>query len=137
MSEAKCFPVQSGYTVASNAFNFPVFHESYSYWYELTYMAHTDMENASVQDCTGWYWWVPAAICVGLLIRLAGCIAINWSDRSKQGKKSVWTEVTDNTKSRAPLFIGTILVSIAFAGLLAVCCWLILRTGTPSNLDES
>ena len=94
VSEAKCFPVQSGYTVSLNAFNFPNFKESYSYWYELTYMAHTDIEDALTHECEGWYWWVPAAIVVGLLIRLAGCIAINFSDRSKQGKKSLWTELT-------------------------------------------
>lgn len=136
VSEAKCFPVQSGYTVSSNAFSFPDYKVSYSNWYNLTYIGHTDIEEALTHECDGWYWWVPAAITVGLLVRLAGCIAINISDRSKQGKKSVWTEVTGSSKSRAPLIISGLLVLVAFFGLLGLSCWLILRQGPTPNLDE-
>lgn len=132
VSEAKCFPIQSGYTVSPDAWNFPNFKEYYSYWVPLTYMAHSDMENALTQGCEGWYWWVPAAVTVGLLVRFAGCIAINFSDRSKQGKKSIWTELTDSSKPRGCFIISGLLVLIVFLGLLALSCWLILRQGpTP------
>lgn len=93
-------------------------------------MAHTDIENALIHECHGWYWWVPAAFAVGILIRLAGCVAINVADRSKQGKKSLWTEM----KANSSVFIQGLLVFIAFVGLLALSCWLILRTS--SNIDQ-
>lgn len=94
-------------------------------------MAHTDMESALKQDCSGWYWWIPAAITVGLLVRLVSCIAINFADRSKQGKKSVWTEMTLKKS-----FFG-VAVAVAFVGLLALSCWLILRQGpTTANFEE-
>lgn len=98
VSEAKCLPSQSqsGFTVASPAWNYPNFKESHSYWYELTYMAHTDMDSAIDQSCGGWYWWMPAAIVVGITIRLVGAIAIHFSNRSKQGKKSFSKEVRDD-----------------------------------------
>ena len=137
VSEAKCLPVQAGYTVAENAFNYPSFEEKYPYWLDPTYMARTDMDNAVVQSCDGWFWWVPAAIVVGIVIRILGVVAIHLSDRPKQGKKSVTEEiVTDfkecrnGTKPLCQSFILMgFLVFILFAGLFAVSCWLILRKG--------
>ena len=133
VSEAKCFPVQSGYTVSPDAFNFPVFKESYSYWYESTYMAHTDIDEAIVQSCHGWYWWVPASVAVGVTIRLAGCIAINMSDRSKQGKKSLWTEICDGTITQLIFIIFQLIsVLVIFVGLFLLSSWLILKE-SPTN----
>lgn len=137
VSEAKCFPVQSGYTVAENAFNYAIFEEKYPYFYHLTYMAHTDMDRAIVQSCDGWFWWVPAAIVVGIVIRFLGVVAIHLSDRPKQGKKPVREEmVTDfkecrnGTKPLGQSFIlKGFLVFILFVVLFAVSCWLILRKG--------
>ena len=55
---------------------------------DLTYMAHTDMDNAVVQSCDGCFLWVPpAAIVVGIVIRILGVVAIHLSDCPKQGKK--------------------------------------------------
>jgi len=56
VSEAKCLPNQSGYTVGANAFNYPIFYNSYPYWKDLTYMAHTDLSSATVSSCGGWFW---------------------------------------------------------------------------------
>lgn len=95
-------------------------------------MAHTDIENATHHDCEGWYWWVPAAFAVGILIRLAGCVAINVSDRSKQGKKPLRTEM----KTKSSVVTQGLLVLIAFIGLLALSSWLILKTSSIDQLEQ-
>jgi len=139
VSEAKCLPIQSGYTVDTIAFNYPDFEEKYPYWHHALFMAHTDLDAAIVPSCNGWFWWVPAAFAVGITIHIVGGVAINFSGRSKQGKKSFRDEVIgDFHKCRAgmkPVFIlNGILVFIAFAGFLALSCWLILRTN-PGQRD--
>ena len=141
VSESACLPNQSGYTVGSSAFSYPEFEEKYPLYYDLTYMAHTDMNSAIDQSCDGWFWWVPAAFAVGFTIRLVGGISIHFSGRSKQGKKSFGKEVIDDfhkcregTKSIFQSFIlHGILVSIVFAGLLALSCWLIMRVNPEQN----
>lgn len=140
VSEAKCLPSQSGYTSTSVAFNYPEFYQSYPYWNHLTFMAHTDLDTAIVPSCNGWFWWVPAAFAVGITIHIVGGVAIHFSDRSKQGKKSFRDEVVDDFhKCRAGMkpiiqsfILNGILVFIVFAGFLALSCWLILRKN-PGN----
>lgn len=135
VSEAQCLPIQSGYTVAKNAFNYPTYQESYSYSYDLTFMAQTDLGSATTQSCSGWFWWVPATFAVGITIRIAGLVAIHFSGRSQQGKKSFREELADDyqkcqagmrPKSQSIILAGTLLL-ISFTGFFVLSCWLILR----------
>eukprot|EP00578_Thalassiosira_sp_NH16_P028307 CAMPEP_0181097656 /NCGR_PEP_ID=MMETSP1071-20121207/11688_1 /TAXON_ID=35127 /ORGANISM="Thalassiosira sp., Strain NH16" /LENGTH=351 /DNA_ID=CAMNT_0023180157 /DNA_START=101 /DNA_END=1156 /DNA_ORIENTATION=+ len=143
-SEAKCLPIQSGFTVASNAFNYHEFEESYPNFYHLTYMAHNDLDSATVQGCSGWFWWVPAAFAVGVTIRIAGGVAIHLSGRSKQGKKSVRKEIIEDVhKCRAGVksifqsfILAGIIVLFVCAGFLALSSWLILRK-SPEQVNRT
>ena len=144
VSEAKCLPEQTGYTVASNAFSYPEFEESYPYSNPLTYMARTDPDAVLTQSCDGWFWWVGAAFAIGLTIRLAGLVAIHLSHRSKQGKKSLKMEVTNDchhcregAKPVHQSFIFTCIVTtILFGGLFVLSCWLVLRENEMQNNIE-
>lgn len=135
VSEAKCLPEQSGYTVDANSFTYPEFNASWPYSKDLTYMARTDLDTAITQSCDGWFWWVPAAFAVGITVRIVGGVAINFSGRSQQGKKSFRTEIVDDfRKCRAgsrptsqSFILISILVFLLFAGFFALSCWLILR----------
>ncbi|KAL7544721.1 hypothetical protein ACHAWF_008084 [Thalassiosira exigua] len=140
VNAAQCLPVQSGFPVASNALNFQEFHKSYSYWFSGTYMGHNDLSTVTVQSCKGWYWWVPAAIVIGITVHFAGGIAINTAGRSKQGKKSVLKEVRDDLhKCRPggkPLYRSFVLRSLltvtVFVGFVTLSSWLILRKNPDS-----
>mmetsp|Transcript_38774 Transcript_38774/g.83533 ORF Transcript_38774/g.83533 Transcript_38774/m.83533 type:complete len:414 (+) Transcript_38774:102-1343(+) len=135
VSEARCLPQQSGYTVADEAFNYPEYEQSYPYAFDRTFMARTDAGTAIVQSCSGWFWWVPASLVVGITIRIAGAVAIHLSDRPKQGKKTIRTEIVDDfNKCRSgekSIFQSFILIGIlgflVFSGFFALSCWLILR----------
>jgi len=151
VSEATCLPVQGGYTIGSNAFNFTSYEKEYSYWWGNTYMAHTSADNnvdssALEQHCGGWFWWLPASIAVGIMIRIAGGIAIHCKDRSKQGKKTLLLEAKEDfsrPRSMKALFQSFILTGIVLflvlAGFLVLSIWLILRTNPeehPNNPED-
>lgn len=141
VSESKCLPIQSGFPIDTNAFNRDKYQNRYPYWNHLTFMAHTDLVEAQISDCSGWYWWVGAVFAVGFTIRIAAGVAINLKDRTKQGKKSFTEEVAaDFNQCRAgtrsifqSFIVHGILVLIVFAGFFVLSSWLILK----ENLDQS
>lgn len=143
VSEAKCLPAQSGFTVGPDAFNYPEYESNYPYENSLTYMAHTDLTSVVVFSCDGWFWWVGAAFAVGITVRIAGGVAIHFSDRSRQGKKTFLKEITEDfhkcragTRSIGQSFIlKGWLISCIFAGFFALSSWLILRENPNMVLE--
>jgi hypothetical protein len=138
ISEARCLPIQSGYALSSNAKSYRMFHRDYPYYLGLTYFGHIGQYNsvdkkALVQSCDGWFWWVPAAFLIGITIRVLGCIAINFAERSKQGKKSVTEEVRNDCQNRQrtqimhSFVLKSLVVIFVLLVLIIVSCWLILR----------
>lgn len=133
VSEAQCLPQQSGFTVTDSAFGYPEFLDKYPY--NTLPMARTDAGTVTVQSCSGWFWWVPASIAVGITVRIVGGVAIHFSSRSQQGKKAFRHEFVDDfrkcragTKPILQSFILTsIIVFLVFAGFFALSTWLILR----------
>ena len=69
VSSSKCLPVQSGYPISDDAFNYYEYGHLYPYSVSATFMARTDLNSAQVFGCGGWYWWVGASFAVGITIR--------------------------------------------------------------------
>lgn len=73
VSEHRCLPDQSGWTVSDNAVNFDrnntlMFFERFRYGYHDP--------NATRVSCDGFYWGVLPSICIGITIRYAAFLAM-------------------------------------------------------------
>jgi len=112
VQEQRALPQQSGFTVESTSVNFPIdilgsFH--------LVGMAQND-SSVVRQTFNGWYWGVLPAIWVGLTIRFLAGGVLHISERSKQAKRSLWSEVKKRPvwRNRASRFcFGYVIVLIA------------------------
>lgn len=85
VSDMKCLPAQTGFTVAVDAINFPKEKSSF-------HVFSWGMNDSSVTDpsCSGWYWNVLPAVMVGITLRFAAFGVINSFNLEQQSKKSFW-----------------------------------------------
>jgi hypothetical protein len=120
VSDLKCLPPQTGFTIGSNATSFPDDKSSFAF---LSLGIHDSSVIDS--DSNGWYWNVLPAFMIGLTVRFAGFGVINAFNRAEQAKKSFWFEL--RYKGSLMLYGSVVVFFLCLAGLCGVCTWLIFR----------
>jgi hypothetical protein len=133
VAEFRCLPEQSGFTQTAIAINFPQELNSFA----LIGLAQND-PSVQEQSCSGWYWGALPALLVGLTIRWAAVGAIHVSERSKQAKKPLWTEIKQQTAQKGlSIFKSTGMLVVVFifvlAALFSLASWTILSS--PETAD--
>lgn len=119
VTESQCLPEQTGYTIGANATDFPLEYSTMA----LLGFGVNDLENATRQNCDGWYATVIPAVCVGLGMRLLGLGAIHVCGRSQQIKKSIWYDMSKNKQVKYCVILFTTCTLMFFA----ITSYLILR----------
>lgn len=116
VTDSQCLPEQTGYTISENAENFPLEYSTMA----LLGFGGNDLENATRQNCDGWYATVIPAVCVGLCVRMLGLAAIHCFGRSQQIKQSLWYEMSKNKRVKrcVILFITCTLIMFATTSYL-------------------
>lgn len=129
VSESRCLPEQTGYTLGVNATGFPAKYSTMA----LLGFGINDLENATRQNSNGWYTSVIPAICVGLCMRVLGLGAIHACGRSQQIKKSIWYDISKSPQVK----YCAILFTTCTVMLFALTSFLILRhTSDSPKLDK-
>jgi len=145
VSEHRCLPEQSGWTVAAESVNFDRLNTLMRYS-RFSFAGHDP--NATLFSCGGWYWGILPSLFVGITVRYLGFMAMHGFNRGKQTKKPVWHEIKKD-KSCGILVLVLILV---FIGLVALTTYLYIhdlepdyeyigienwvQTGLEQNLNE-
>ena len=124
VTEQRCLPEQSGYTLRDNAFNFPMEFNSLN----LISLAQNDIDNATEQSCNGWYAYVLPCLMAGLTIRFATAGVIHIAGRSQQCKKPLLQEARSRKGAAFCWYVfGLCTYWIILGGLAGVTGWFILR----------
>jgi hypothetical protein len=120
VSDLRCLPPQTGFTIAPTATEFPDDKSSFAF---LSLGIHDS--SVTDRDWHGWYWNVLPVFMIGLTVRFAGFGVINAFNRAEQAKKSIWFQL--RYKGSFTLYGSVLLFLLCFVGLFGLCCWLILR----------
>eukprot|EP00980_Cylindrotheca_fusiformis_P018928 scaffold6322_cov59-Cylindrotheca_fusiformis.AAC.24 len=124
VSEHRCLPEQSGWTVSDASVNFDR-QDTLMYYGRFSYAIHDP--NATRESCDGFYWGVLPSVFVGLTVRCAAFIALHVFNRAKQTKKPLWHEI----KTNRMVVITMVLVSVLMIVLISVTVWLYTRDIEP------
>ena len=103
VSDAKCLPSQSGFTVSTNpdSVNFPEGKSSF----DMLFWGQNDLHITDA-GCNGWYWNVWPALFVGLTLRYLSFGIINSFNLEMHAKKSFWFQLRHQGSSRLYLSVG-------------------------------
>lgn len=119
VSDLKCLPSQTGFSVDADATSFPADKNSF-YFVSLG----QDDPYVTDQSWDGWYWNALPAFMVGLTVRFAAFGAINALNQSEQAKKPFMYRLIH--KGSPGLYVKVVLFWLCLVGLIGVTCWLVL-----------
>ena len=120
VSEYKCLPSQTGYTVSNKVSNFPEGEDSFAF----VHLGRNDSEVNGLH-CDGWYLGCIQAFFVGLTIRYAAFGAINCFGQSKQAKRSFYFELCNHGSTALYLTVSAYLVGLV--GMIIFTSWIVVR----------
>jgi len=108
VAERRTLPPQSGWTLqhdtdlADGGVN----------WFNIAHLAQDYMPETSHQSFAGWNYQLLSPFCVGITIRLGGCLLLHISNRSEQARSSILTDMRSS-------------VSYCVEIITLVCLWLL------------
>ena len=132
VQEQRCLPAQSGFTVEPTSVDFPV---DSAGSFHLEGLAQNDLSVVQL-SCSGWYWGVVPAFFVGLSIRILAAGIFQVSERSRQNKKSIWSELQKKPLKQNKTFHVVISFVILVLVLFAISAWLIVRQVGNTGIME-
>lgn len=118
VSEWRCLPQQSGFTIEPYAVNFPMADSAFSF----VGVAGHDL-TVTERSCSGWYWCVPAVIFVGLAVRFGAFGAMHGFYRAEQTKKPLLKVIGRERKT----LLMVIIYFLILAGLMAAGSYFMFR----------
>ena len=127
VSELRCLPEQSGFTVVPESS--PFLAESFSF--AFAGLAQNDL-GVGNHSCSGWYWGVLPAFLVGLAVRLLASGIIHASGRSMQAKRPLQEVLRHELESKQVTVLKstwlplTVFLAV-FISLFGLSAWAILR----------
>jgi hypothetical protein len=120
VSDMKCLPAQTGFTVGVDATNFPEGESSF----DFLFWGMSD-SSITIPSCNGWYWNVLPAIMVGITLRFASFGIINSFSLQQQAKKSFWFQM--RYQGSRELYMRVAIYCTCLLALFIATCVLVLR----------
>lgn len=124
VTEHRCLPAQSGFTLTDSATSFPLDMNSFA----ILGLAQNDFDNVIQRSCDGWYGDFLPPVFVGLTLRWLAAGLLHVAGRSKQAKRSLRQELASREGVEfRHFFLGVAGYLAVLVLLFALASWLILR----------